>query len=255
MSLFSKRLGFSKIPLQMFFLVLMVQTIGACSDSFTTPVSENEVPKLETINALGQVYYKIQNTKGIILCFHGSGGSANGWTSGENFEFLDEMNKKGYGFICPTSLNRIDRMWSADNTSSNEDAVNVDNILTHFNISTNIDIFLVGHSNGGGFTSRYAVFSSRGASIKGVQLSNASGLAQIMSNSLYTYPTLFNYAECDQVVDFNQVVSNINLLNTKTPSVLTMNNELSQIYQPPRFSTCHQFANTHTTTADFFDML
>lgn len=160
------------------------------------PNSQNPdpLPKLETIAPYGQVYYSLSGTKGVVVCFHGAGGSATGWTREEKFDFLEDLRKQNYSFVCPTSLDRQNGQWSNTNDATNLDVINVDALLSHLQISNLQPLFITGHSNGGGFTSRFAIYSARKPQIKAVSLSNASGLNPVIASTQYNFPTIFNFS-------------------------------------------------------------
>lgn len=209
------------------------------------------LPKLEEVAGFGQVYYDLSGRKGLIVCFHGSGGSAKGWTKSEKAEFLEDLKQMGYSFVCPTSVNRSTKKWNAKNNFMNRDVHNVDGLLAHFGISHSTPLFLVGHSNGGGFASRYALLSQRTHQIKAVQYSNSAGLAPAFEQEEYTMKSLFNYAACDTVADPARSLANAQILESKTPAVRTLKNDVTAAYTggDPK---CHEFINTSATTAEFF---
>ena len=247
------------IPVMMISAFLF-QNCGAPPSSLT-PFSEindpNSIPPqsspiVATIEPYGRVYYYLGGTKGVIVCFHGTGGSADGWTKDEKLTFLEDMRKHNYSFVCPSSLNRTDGQWANTNAIDNVDIINVDALLKNFQISLQQPLFLVGHSNGGGFTSRFAAYSERKAQIKAVNLSNAAGIAPILAGSLYNIPTAFNFSTCDAVVDETDVQRNSTLLNNKTPSVATILNDITTQYIGGN-PNCHEFINVSTVALSMFD--
>ena len=85
------------IPVMMISAFLF-QNCGAPPSSLT-PLSEindpNSIPPqsspiVATIEPYGRVYYYLGGTKGVIVCFHGTGGSADGWTKDEKLTFLED---------------------------------------------------------------------------------------------------------------------------------------------------------------------
>ncbi len=243
---------------------ILFQNCGAPSSSLTPTSSINDpindpnsqppdsVPQVATIDTYGKVYYYLGGSKGVIVCFHGAGGSADGWTKTEKLAYLEDMRKNNYSFVCPSSLNQVDGQWSVTNSTANVDVINVDALLTHFAVPAQQPLFVIGHSNGGGFTSRYAVYSARKAQIKAVQISNAAGLGQILSSNLYNVPTIFNYATCDAFINEVDVQNNAAVLNNKTPPVPTILNDMTLNYSGGD-TNCHEFLNASSTVLSMFD--
>ena len=206
---------------------------------------------LQTIEPFGDVYYDLTGPKGLILCFHGTGGSANGWSNGDKFNFLNALHIEGYAIVCPTSKNRSSKQWDLTDSQTNPDVVNVDVLLHYLGIPITNKIFIVGHSNGGGFTPRYANNSERKSKISGIQVSNHPGSSNIYSNSSYTIPTIFNYADCDPIINASNVRNSINILKQRGLSVLE--NDLDPIYTSGNYSDCHEFIDTSSLTKQFFE--
>ena len=239
---------------------LLFQNCGAPPSSLT-PLSEindpnsippQSLPIIATIEPYGRVYYYLGGTKGVIVCFHGAGGSADGWTKTEKLAFLEDMRKHNYSFVCPTSLNRVDGQWANTNAVDNVDVINVDALLTTLQIPPQQPLFLAGHSNGGGFTSRFAAYSERKAQIKAVNLSNASGIGPILASTSYNIPTIFNFSTCDALIDEADVQRNSTSLNSKSPSVPTILNDVTASYAGGD-PNCHEFINVSTVTLSMFD--
>lgn len=210
-------------------------------------------PVLEPVGSHGEVYRDLGGTKGVVLCFHGAGGSAEGWTKNDKLLLLEHLRSEGYSFVCPTSVDRASKQWDATNAASNPDVENVDALLDELGVAEGTKLFLVGHSNGGGFTSRYSLLSSRRPSVAAIQLSNAAGLQAALSHAAYVFPTLFNYADCDPVVDAAEVRANQDVLAAKSPPVPVGDNDLDPVYEAGGYSDCHEFVSTPATTTSFFD--
>ncbi len=242
---------------QMFrkFLILLsfITPLLSCDSKLSKGSISNPEFFLENVIPYGLTYYSFKNTKGIVLCLHGTGGSAQGWTSGDKVAFLNNLSNQGYGFVCPTSVDRTTKQWSATNTSSNADVQNIDTLLFHLGFPSNIKLFPVGHSNGGGFVSRYSVFSLRSSAIAAVQYSNSSGINAILTDPAYTYPSLFSYADCDPLVNATDVRNNQMALTSKAPPVTVLDHDIDAVYSAGNYSDCHEFANTGTVTGTFFD--
>ena len=68
----------------------------------------------ETTNGASVYYYAPANYKGVILPFHGAGGSASGWigTSIENESFVRYAVANGYAVVIAESVDRTNKRWS-----------------------------------------------------------------------------------------------------------------------------------------------
>jgi poly(3-hydroxybutyrate) depolymerase len=235
-------------------ILLLLFSLLSCGNKASTQPDNPTVPtlKLESGGAYGEIYYDVSSlSKGLILCFHGTGGSASGWSSNDKYSFISNLHQSGFAILCTTSLNRTTSQWDATNNSTNLDVVNIDALLNNLNIPSGTKIFLVGHSNGGGFTSRMATWSSRRNNIKAIQISNSPGIQAILVDNSYTFPTMFNFADCDPVVNAADVRSSINTLVTR--SIALQQNDLDTNYSAGSFSNCHEFLNTAELSKQFFN--
>ena len=223
-----------------------------------TPQEEDIFPeyvgKLETLEGHGDIYSYLDGDQGLILCFHGTFGSAAGWSNAntEKNDFLQDLAKIGWSFLCPTSLDRDIKQWNPTNNSTNLDVINVENILEKLKISVNIPLLIVGHSNGGGFSSRYAVFATKFINIQAIQFSNSTGLRRILEDPSYNYPTLFNYTERDDIVDSLRVRENFEVLNLKLPNMV-IQNQLDAQYEARGLTNFHEFLNTSDKILELMD--
>lgn len=196
----------------------------------------------------------LTGSRGIVLCFHGHGGNGAYWGTGERKAYLGVMLANGFSYICPSSVDRRDAKWSSVNNASNPDVKNVDSILNALRISSAMPIFLVGHSNGGGFIGRYAMFSSRVNQIKALQYQNASGLPPILSHEGYKTPSLFVGAKCDRVVEYDKITKSMSILDAKVPDVRHELFLLDDFY--PVGSNCHPFlSQSAAPAASFFNQV
>ncbi len=221
-------------------------------DEFVCP--EIIKPKLETVSDFGEVYYYLEGRSGLILCFHGTGGGASGWSNDgtDKNDFLMDFAAEGWSFVCPSSYNRKEKKWDNTNNQKNNDIQNIDDLLKHFGKSFP-SIILVGHSNGGGFATRYAAFSKFSNSIKAIQLSNAPGITPYLGNNDFKFPILFNYADCDPVVPADDVKSNQSILDSKYPPTNYIDNNLDTEYSVGEYEHCHEFVNTSTKVLELLD--
>lgn len=205
---------------------------------------------LEDIGSHGQVYSSVAASGPVLLCFHGSGGGAVGWTRGDRAALVSAMRAAGYSIVCPTSLDRVDAHWSPVNGATNPDVSNVDALLDTLGIAPGRPLFLVGHSNGGGFTTRYALLSSRRGALVAIQNSNAAGLTSALAMDAYTFPTLFAYAECDMFVLPSVVRRSIATLMGR--GIPVREHLLDDLYAAGDYDNCHEFADTSAVTVAFF---
>lgn len=184
-------------------------------------------------------------TKGTVVCFHGhnADGSAAVWGQpGDNGDFVRDLRQAGFSYICPPSK---EGMWSDVNDASNPDILAVQSIINSFPNAPR-PFYFVGHSNGGGFVTRMAVYSS----IKpaAVQYSNSFGITGMMSRSGYSFPSLFCFSQKDPTVDYARVLESIQALVGRKIFVAT--NDLTGQYASGRSN--HEFLNTSSFTATQF---
>ncbi len=171
---------------------------------------------------------------------------------GDKRDLIDALIARGDSIVCPTSVDRVTKQWSADNTTANPDVTNIDGLLTTLGVASSSPLFLIGHSDGGGFTSRFALRSQRVTAIRAIQISNAAGITQALQLDAYRFPTLFNYADCDPIVDASQVRANIALLASKALPVPVGDNDLDAAYAAGTYASCHELVSTPDVTSAFF---
>lgn len=201
----------------------------------------------------GNYIFNLKNNKGIVLCLHGSGGSAEAWAKLEQKSlYLENLNKEGFGFICPTSLNRKTKQWNNMNNSRNKDILNIEGILDDLKVSRNTPLFIIGHSNGGGMVSRFSALSSRKEKIKAVHYANSSGIKRVLEHTNYQAPSIFTYTKCDDVVDPSKVEDNYSVLKKKLGKKKTEMHSLDYLYIIRKMDTCHQFIDSTHKVIPFF---
>lgn len=202
----------------------------------------------------GEYIYNLEGQKGILLCFHGSGGSAFNWKEKpESREFLEVAIKNGYSILCPTSLNRTKKQWHVTRNGVNKDVKNVDALLNYLNISHNKKLYLLGHSQGSAMVSQYTAFSRRNISINAAQYTNSGGATPLFQNKSYDLPSIFQYAKCDKISDVSKIESNIKLLEKKLPKRKIDSFTIDKEYFKRRSKTCHEFLNFSSNTFKFFN--
>lgn len=168
-------------------------------------------------------YFFPTNPKGVILFFHGAGGSANGWLNVENFRFWQDAVANGYAVVATESVDRTTARWNANRLpTANPDVLNVANGLSVFKqrglMTSDTPLFSVAMSQGGTFSS-IATFNST-QPISSVQpfdrrfsaqaIYHASGNLIVMGNT--TIPTIYNIGQNDTVVDNTRSIGSYNNL-------------------------------------------
>ena len=105
-------------------------------------------------------YYAPPNYKGVVTFFHGAGGSAKGWVDTNNVEnrnFAEYAVASGYAVLATESLDRLQKRWIVNTTTSNPDFTNVfaifDDLVAQGVFKRTDKLFGVGMSQGSGFTS------------------------------------------------------------------------------------------------------
>ncbi|MBC7934245.1 MAG: hypothetical protein H7Y86_02635, partial [Rhizobacter sp.] len=153
-----------------------------------------------------QVYYYLPATyRGIILPFHGAGGSATGWTAAnlENLEFCKYAAKNGYALVITESKDRVNKRWDA--TATSVDIANIDIILNTLQTSGVIvagkPLYGVGMSQGSGFCSIITALKNYNAGA----LYCLGGIDQVFDQS--TVPIIWNMAAKDLTEDPNRLVT------------------------------------------------
>ena len=174
-----------------------------------------------------KTYLYLGGRNGLLLCFHGRGGSAQGWTKGDKRKYLSYFQRMGYSFICPSSSSK---QWQ------NSDVKKVNALLNGLGISKNHKIFIVGHSNGGGFASKFAATSRR--NIQAIHFANASGVEQILGNRKWKFPIYYSYAKCDKVVNHKKIENSYRKAKVKKSATV-----LDLFYHLKKDKKCHEFIN------------
>lgn len=193
--------------------------------------------------------------KWLIICFHGHGWNGENWEENEqNALYLENMKQAWFSYLCPTSIDRKKKQWSNDGTKSNPDVLNVDAFLNDLHIPSDFPLFVMGHSNGGGFVGRYALLSQRTKQIAAVQYSNASGLGPAFSYRSYTFPSAFFYAVCDDIVQKDGVEKNIEIAKKELWATNVLAQKLdTQYYLYNKRENCHQFLDVSKYVIPFFE--
>lgn len=155
-----------------------------------------------------QVYYYVPaNYRGIVIPFHGAGGSAVGWTTTrgiDNLEFLRYAAANGYAVVITESKDRVNKKWDSSGTSS-VDIANIDIIMSSLQksgiIATGKPFYGVGMSQGSGFLSLISYVKN----YKAAALYCLGGIDQIYDNT--TVPTIWNMAKMDITEDPKRLIT------------------------------------------------
>ena len=155
-----------------------------------------------------QVYYYVPATyRGIIIPFHGAGGSAVGWTTSkgiDNLEFLRYAAVNGYAIVVTESKDRINKQWDASGVAS-VDIANIDVIISSLQTSGILTagkpFYGVGMSQGSGFLSLISYVKN----YKAAALYCLGGIDQVFN--ITTVPTIWNMAKMDITEDPNRLVT------------------------------------------------
>jgi len=146
-------------------------------------------------------YYFPAKMKGVILAFHGAGGSATGWIGGvENDNFHRYAVAHGYGILVTESNDRTQKRWANSPVSaSNADIVSINQILANLKttgkLTGNEKLFAIGHSQGSGFGSVIAYIKNFTASAQ----YGVNGNDGVFAVS--TVPTIWNASRADTSAD------------------------------------------------------
>ena len=156
-----------------------------------------------TINGAGYIFHFPSNLRGLVFRFHGTGGSGSTFfTKSEDRIMAADLVAAGFAVVSLDSANRVDRQWSTDQTASNPDVINLQDLINRFisqgRITSTTPIFVLGQSNGGAFTPRAAhLLKLVGNNIKGAAVFCSQGLAFADQT---TVPTTWNIVQNDEVL-------------------------------------------------------
>jgi len=181
---------------------------------------------------------------GTVICCPGTSTGAK-WFSDHTAsgKFVSDLRADGFAVHVAQSASRE---WSTLNSAKNPDIQAVANTVLSQGFRG--PFFLVGHSKGGAFASRFAVASV--LKITAVQYSNASGIRKILRSDSYTPRSLFCYSKQDPATPVAEVLDAIRILHAVGNDAESR--ELSREYGPVRGKNHHEFYNTSGTTIAFF---
>jgi poly(3-hydroxybutyrate) depolymerase len=153
-------------------------------------------PISETISGVNNIYYVPPQPKGLIFLFHGSGGSAAGFSSSsEGRSFVNDAIAEGYAFAALDSEDRVNRQWNPTVALGNPDVQNVQDTVNSFIargfITANTPLYALGMSNGGAFSPRVSLLLN----FKASAIYCAAGATALLAAT--TVPTIWNMAAND----------------------------------------------------------
>jgi CubicO group peptidase (beta-lactamase class C family) len=156
------------------------------------------LPTIATSSINGSRYRQAipPNPRGLIFSFHGSGGSGDlPFQKPQAIEATTLFLARGFGVVGLDSVNRDDRQWNPQFSTSNPDVVNVQGIIDRLRAAGTIGpatpIFCEGTSNGGGFCSRISALLN----FAGQSLMIADGVDAVMAQT--AVPTIWTLGRND----------------------------------------------------------
>ncbi len=110
-----------------------------------TEVAQNTTPTFtysSHYKGLTDIFHCLDDSEELILCFHGSGGDAVGWSQkgDDKIDFSTDLAEQSWSFICPSSKDRVSKQWSPTYSELNSDVQNLDTHLEEFGIPVGISI-------------------------------------------------------------------------------------------------------------------
>jgi hypothetical protein len=184
----------------------------------------------ETINGSRVYYYVPVDYKGIVLAFHGKGGSAISWAGGsvDYGNFIRYAVGNNYAVLITESKDRVNREWDNTVRNTNVDVLNIDSILGNLHQRSILDSskskYAIGMSQGAAFAS----LISFGRNYKAAALYALKGIDVIMDTT--KVPIIWNMPPndvsqeptriADALLNYNKLVArNIPAsFNFNTPS-------------------------------------
>lgn len=136
--------------------------------------------------------------KGVIVVFHGSGGSSRGAFEGERLDFAEYAVASGYAVVALDSNDRDARQWATAFSPANPDVVNtvalLDRLAAEGRLAPGLPRFALGISNGGAFASRISALLGWRAQ----NIVIATGIEPVMAQT--SVPTIWTLARRDAVL-------------------------------------------------------
>lgn len=136
--------------------------------------------------------------KGVIVVFHGTGGSSRGAFEGERLDFAEYAVASGYAVVALDSNDRDTRQWATALSTANPDVINtvalLDRLTAEGLLPAGLPRFALGISNGGGFASRISALLGWRAQ----NLVIATGIEPVMVQT--NVPTIWTLGRRDTVL-------------------------------------------------------
>ena len=143
-------------------------------------------------------YYFPRNPIGLIVLFHGTGGSGVGWFQNvEYVRFVNDAVARGFAVASTSSFDRVNKQWDVnDAVSTNPDLLAVQNAIAQFTqqglMTSATPLFSIGMSQGGAMSS----VASYRLGFQGACCTCSSGLGQIYQVS--RVPMIWDLAQNDR---------------------------------------------------------
>jgi hypothetical protein len=145
---------------------------------------------------------------GIVYLFHGTTGSADFATKVETVDVLNELIRRGYGFVSTESTNRSAKQWDVDDTSitHNPDLARMNELREHVIAATPVGpktpTYGIGMSNGSAFCALWAAtFTKAGLPVSAVGLYMAGPRKSLQQIGGLRVPTFMVVAANDTRTD------------------------------------------------------
>jgi predicted esterase len=174
-----------------------------------------EIDTLPT-GRLMRSYFPTTPTSKVIYCFHGSGGSAEGFaTKSEMQTVLEDGLVKDYGFVFIDSYDRVNKKWVWSDWHDIGENGSVYFARIYCEMRNRLPVgsreFALGMSNGGGFAPHVAHHYG----MKAAAVYCASGHERLLNEASYNRPVVFIPGEIDTTVPLREVEDSYRLLKRK----------------------------------------
>ncbi|MFK7991693.1 MAG: hypothetical protein AB8I08_37095 [Sandaracinaceae bacterium] len=148
------------------------------------------------------------DARGLVLMFHGTGGSADFANKVESVELQERFLAAGYGIAATESTDRMDvRRWDAALSEENVDIARllrwIDALLTEHGLSPETPLYLVGMSNGAAFVGTFAHYlaTETARPIRAVAMYQAGWRRSVFDLGAPVVPTFHVSVENEMVSD------------------------------------------------------
>lgn len=206
-----------------------------------TPVLDTQATIPALSSSVQAWSYFPSSPLGVVLLFHGRGGSGSNWFSNaENLILARDVVADGLGIVALDSNDRVIKEWDVTLSAANVDFQNVNAALDAFIarglMGATTSIYCLGTSNGGSMSPRVALWLSTQSSPRPARASAvyiAESQAIIMGNT--NIPNTWGLARNDGTgVTIQGAQDNFGILSGRGIDALFWINEPSPVY-PERF--------------------